>query len=208
MAQYITKIRTESGDLQIDYNALANLPDIEAMNFAKGDHTHTPESLGASKAVHTHTQSDIIDFPTSLPANGGNADTVDDKHASDFAAAEDFNQLKSQVDGISLTLSGLNVNIEELNHMEGVTSNIQDQLDNKAESAHNHSASDIDNGTFDIDRLPVVSMEKGGTDASDGATGLQNLLAAGMTILSDYQYGDTLPEAGNKGRIFFKKVII
>ena len=28
MPQYITKIRTESRDLQIDYNALANLPDF------------------------------------------------------------------------------------------------------------------------------------------------------------------------------------
>lgn len=37
---------------------------------------------------HTHSVSDISDFPTSLPANGGNADTVDGKHASDFAEAE------------------------------------------------------------------------------------------------------------------------
>ena len=29
----------------------------------------------------------IEDFPTAMPANGGNADTVDGKHASDFAAA-------------------------------------------------------------------------------------------------------------------------
>lgn len=29
----------------------------------------------------------IEDFPSSMPANGGNADTVDGKHASDFAAA-------------------------------------------------------------------------------------------------------------------------
>lgn len=34
---------------------------------------------------HTHTKSQITDFPTSLPANGGNADTVDGFHASDFA---------------------------------------------------------------------------------------------------------------------------
>ena len=33
---------------------------------------------------HTHTKAQITDFPTSLPANGGNADTVDGKHASDF----------------------------------------------------------------------------------------------------------------------------
>lgn len=34
---------------------------------------------------HEHTVNDITDFPTSLPANGGNADTVDGKHADDFS---------------------------------------------------------------------------------------------------------------------------
>ena len=33
---------------------------------------------------HTHTKAQITDFPTSLPANGGNADTVDGLHASSF----------------------------------------------------------------------------------------------------------------------------
>lgn len=33
---------------------------------------------------HTHTKSQITDFPESLPANGGNADTVDGLHADDF----------------------------------------------------------------------------------------------------------------------------
>ena len=33
---------------------------------------------------HEHTVSDITDFPTSLPANGGNADTLDGKHRYDF----------------------------------------------------------------------------------------------------------------------------
>ena len=36
---------------------------------------------------HTHTKSQISDFPTSLPANGGNADTLDNKHATDFASS-------------------------------------------------------------------------------------------------------------------------
>jgi len=31
MAQYVTKIRTEQGDLPVDYNALANLPDLKNM---------------------------------------------------------------------------------------------------------------------------------------------------------------------------------
>lgn len=52
----------------------------------------------------------------------------------------------------------------------------------------------------------VLPTTKGGTGATDGATGLQNLFAAGNTVLSGFQYGDTLPEAGVAGRIFFKKV--
>lgn len=54
--------------------------------------------------------------------------------------------------------------------------------------------------------LPIVPITKGGTGSSSGATGLKNLFAAGATILSSHQYGDTLPTAGTKGRIFFKKV--
>lgn len=51
--------------------------------------------------------------------------------------------------------------------------------------------------------LPII---KGGTSASNGATGLKNLFASGNTVLSSYQYGDTLPTAGTKGRIFFKRL--
>lgn len=52
----------------------------------------------------------------------------------------------------------------------------------------------------------TVPMTRGGTGATDGATGLKNLLAAGNTILSSKQYGSSLPSAGTAGRIFFKVV--
>ncbi len=58
-----------------------------ASDFAVAGHTHTAADVGAAAKSHTHTKSQITDFPTSLPANGGNADTVDGKHASDFAVA-------------------------------------------------------------------------------------------------------------------------
>ena len=44
-------------------------------NVSDKPSTFTPSS-------HTHTKSQITDFPTSFPANGGNADTVDDYHAT------------------------------------------------------------------------------------------------------------------------------
>ena len=56
------------------------------------------------------------------------------------------------------------------------------------------------------DLMGSVPITKGGTGATDGSTGLANLLAAGNMVLSAYQYGDALPEAGIPGRLFFKKL--
>ena len=53
----------------------------------------TASDVGAATNNHTHNYNDLSNTPTiptipsSLPANGGNADTVDGKHASDFATA-------------------------------------------------------------------------------------------------------------------------
>lgn len=53
-----------------------------ASNVDWGGITNKPSSFIPSN--HTHTTSQITDFPLSLPANGGNADTVDGFHASSF----------------------------------------------------------------------------------------------------------------------------
>lgn len=47
-----------------------------ASDFATSSHTHTAADIGAAASSHTHTKSQITDFPASLPANGGNAATV------------------------------------------------------------------------------------------------------------------------------------
>ena len=49
---------------------------------------------GKSDSGHTHSKADITDFPASLPANGGNADTVDGLHADDFVSAAALNQIQ------------------------------------------------------------------------------------------------------------------
>lgn len=59
---------------------------------------------------------------------------------------------------------------------------------------------------FDKPENNIVPIENGGTNASDGATGLANLFASGETVLSSHQYGDELPQAGTIGRIFFKRL--
>lgn len=62
------------------------------------------------------------------------------------------------------------------------------------------------NEKFDKPENNIVPIANGGTGSSNGATGLNNLFASGNTVLSSYQYGDTLPSAGTKGRIFFKRL--
>lgn len=52
----------------------------------------------------------------------------------------------------------------------------------------------------------AIGMPYGGTGASNGPDGLKNLFASGATVLSVYQFGNTLPNAGLPGRIFFKTV--
>lgn len=52
---------------------------------------------------------------------------------------------------------------------------IQAQLDGKANSSHNHAASNITSGTLSSDRLPTVPIAKGGTGATTAAGALTNL---------------------------------
>lgn len=64
----------------------ADIADLET-GKADTDHDHS----GYALTGHSHSYNDLSDTPTiptipdSLPANGGNADTVGGKHASDFA---------------------------------------------------------------------------------------------------------------------------
>lgn len=48
MADYIKKIKTDSGEKQIDYEALGNLPEVAT----EIDETSTYEQLASAKAVH------------------------------------------------------------------------------------------------------------------------------------------------------------
>lgn len=76
------------------------------------------------------------------------------------------------------------------NALESLESEINGKLDTK----------------FDKPTNNIVPIANGGTGSSDGVTGLKNLFAAGITVLSSYQYGDELPAAGTVGRIFFKRL--
>lgn len=98
---------------------------------------------------------------------------------------------------------GTPLNAETFNAMR---EELEQYAESLVQTEHIHDAADVTSGTFSIARIPTITVAKGGTGSTNGATGLKNLFAAGNTVLSSYQYGTSLPTAGTKGRIFFKKV--
>lgn len=140
MADYITSIRTTEGDMQYDYDSLANKPESDPK----------------------------------LETSGAFAD-----------AQVVGNKLKT----INTQISNINGQITEIKN-----------------NAQSISANNITSGTLSADRLSVIPIEKGGTEATNGQDGLRNLLAAGAMILSSNQYGDTLPSNPEQGQVFFVKI--
>ena len=87
MAQYVTKIRTESGDKQIDYNALANLPQSDATLTQTGsfaDAKATGDAIKAAKSDLTTqmntTKNEVTNQITNITNNVTNL-TAADVHA-------------------------------------------------------------------------------------------------------------------------------
>ena len=76
----------------------------------------------------------------------------------------------------TLSSFGITATATELNYMDGVTSNVQTQLNGKAASSHNHSAANITSGTLPISR--------GGTGATTAASARSNIGAAASDIIA------------------------
>ena len=57
-----------------------------------------------------------------------------------------------------------------------------------------------------VESLAAVHEYNTETYMAKTAEDLNSVIADGATILSSYQYGDELPEAGTVGRIFFKRL--
>ena len=70
-----------------DFNFNADVVDAAIDGLKKSQSSSETAIIGKADREHKHTVSEITDFPSALPASGGNADTVDGKHAADFAAA-------------------------------------------------------------------------------------------------------------------------
>ena len=114
ISAYATGPSSGGGGGGLDYDLLkqaltgAITPDgypftISASFLGAIDKTYLTGKLANTYAnkVHTHLWVDITDRPTALPANGGNADTVDNLHASSFAQIKSYNFPSGGVNNIT-----------------------------------------------------------------------------------------------------------
>jgi hypothetical protein len=114
ISAYATGPSSGGGGGGLDYDLLkqaltgAITPDgypftISASFLGAIDKTYLTGKLANTYAdkVHTHLWADITDRPTSLPANGGNADTVDNLHASSFAQIKSYTYPSGGVNNIT-----------------------------------------------------------------------------------------------------------
>ena len=156
-----------------------------ASTVARSDHKHPTDTSraaqtdldaletvvsGKANASHTHTIANITNLQSSLDAKQatitGGASTITGSNLTANRALISNGSGKVAVSAVTST---------ELGYLDGVTSNVQTQLDGKAASSHNHAASNITSGTLSSDRLPTVPISKGGTGATTAADALTNL---------------------------------
>ena len=129
---------------------------------------------------HNHTIANVDNLQASLDTKQatitGGASTITTSNLTANRALLSNGSGKVAVSDITST---------EIGYLDGVTSNIQTQLDGKAASSHNHAASNITSGTLSSDRLPTVPITKGGTGATTASGALTNLgLTATATELN------------------------
>lgn len=125
-ASEVTALQTLVGDTSV-----ASQISSSVATKADIDHAHP----GYASLEHTHSYNDLNDkpaIPTSLPANGGNSDTVDGKHANEFASVTDVTALQTLVGDTS------------------VSAQIATQISSKADVSHTHddryyTESEVDN---------------------------------------------------------------
>ncbi|WP_195540567.1 pyocin knob domain-containing protein [Eubacterium maltosivorans] len=141
---------------------------------------------GKAPSGHKHTKSQITDFPVSLPANGGNADTVDGKHAADL---QNYNNLtnkpssfppsghthtKSQITDFPESLPAAGGDADTVDGKHAAELQNYNNLTNKPStfppSSHNHTKAQI------TDFPASLPANGGNADTVDGkhAADLQN----------------------------------
>ena len=133
------------------------LDDKASSNHTHDDRYYTESEIdnklsGKANISHTHTTSQITDFPTELPANGGNSATVNGhtvnadvpENAVFTDTVYDDTEVKERIENINSNLTSEISRAKETEEtLADKLSEIDTSLDGKANSTHTHTKSQI-----------------------------------------------------------------
>ena len=132
----------------------------------------------------------------------GNADTVDGMHASEFALVSDLSELQTEVGALTSDVSDLHTKVNDLqtdvNELQIDVSDLQTDVGALASDISELQTKVGDQSVSDQINSALSSFSSGKT--------LTEHLSEESMVLTSLQYGDTLPNPGTVGRIFFLKV--
>ncbi len=190
------------GDYDTELSLYDKITAIEAVIAGKAatSHAHPATDISGLATVATSgNYNDLTNKPTiptvpaSLPANGGNADTVDNKHASDFAtASHTHTQYASTTHGHAVS------------EITGLSDELNDKADadhthsGYAASAHTHAASAVTGlatvattGSYnDLTDKPDTTTPAAHTHAQNDITGLSTALSGKANTSHDHAQSD------------------
>lgn len=171
---------------------------------------------------------DVVGALNSDQLNGGDADTLDGKHANDFAEASHVAEMQTDIDDLKQKVGDESISeqIEEALTSYATETYVGEKIADLVNSAPealdtlNELASALGNdpnlSATIATHIGELQSKVGDSSVSDqieealsnfssGKTLTEHLMEEDM-ILTSRQYGDALPEPGIPGRIFFKRV--
>lgn len=150
-------------------------------------------------STHTHTKSQISDFPSSLPANGGNADTVGGKHADDFISKNtDYLKLLGRgVPNTSSTNDTATIDIEAGNNRMCIGLDAQNNTRNGwVQVRHQHDNYATSYGTLKLNPLGG-SVTINNIDILQEINNLKSSVSSGKNAIATAITGKGVSASGN-----------
>lgn len=165
----------------------------DKITFAVADGSTSAKGLVQLTNSTSSTSTTTAATPNSVKSAYDLANTAKTNAATAQSRADSaYSLAEGKVD--SLSDLGVTATAAELNYVDGVTSNIQTQLNGKAASSHNHSAANITSGTIAAARLPA---------ASGSAAGITFVYPAASCTTFSSDSGTVTPLAVQKGAKMF-----
>lgn len=201
ITNYLVHFKTED-----TYNDKKSELRDDAVAFVKDAtiiHTHGSDYYCGSGPVAL--KSDLSEYATTTALTSGLAGKANVSHTHTISQVSGLQEeLNSKLESVSLADLGVTATATELNYVDGVTSNIQTQLNNKAASSHNHSAANITSGTLDLARIPSITDAKITSISASKITGTipQANLPSYVDDVLEYSSKSLFPKTGEARKIY------